>query len=299
MAKSSKKGKPRKSGFPQAAEKKPVVNNPHSPQTKRPMRWDLLALFLTIAIGGTYLAIVMRPRTAVETFTYEVLKTYKHDPAAFTQGFQMHDGFLWESTGRNGQSSIRKIDLETGEILKQVDLEDKYFGEGLTYHDGLFYQLTWKSGKVFVYDLDLNKVDERSYQGHGWGLTSNGTDLILSEGTATLKFLDPETLEVRRTIRVLRTDGPVGKLNELEYVDYRGGRIYANAYGQDLIYEIEPEHGDVTKVIELFKLWPSRERPSNEAILNGITVNPKNDRWLVTGKLCPTIFELNLFPKEE
>ena len=218
---------------------------------------------------------------------------------------RLHSGFpdaRWFSLGehRSQWSVFDSQDrFREGEILKQVDLEDKYFGEGLTYHDGLFYQLTWKSGKVFVYDLDLNKVDERSYQGHGWGLTSNGTDLILSEGTATLKFLDPETLEVRRSIRVLRTDGPVGKLNELEYVDYRGGRIYANAYGQDLIYEIEPEHGDVTKVIELFKLWPSRERPSNEAILNGITVNPKNDRWLVTGKLCPTIFELNLFPKEE
>jgi len=212
MANSSKKRKPRKKGFPPASEKKPVVNKPPA---KRPMRWDLLALFLTIAIGGTYLAIVMRPRTAVPRFGYEVLKTYKHDPAAFTQGFQVHDGFLWESTGRNKQSSIRKIDLKTGEILKQLDLEDEYFGEGLTYHDGLFYQLTWKAGKAFVYDLDFNKVGERSYQGEGWGLTSNGTDLIFSDGTSVLKFLDPETFKVRRQIRVLRSDGvPVGRLNE-------------------------------------------------------------------------------------
>ena len=298
MAKSTRKRKPRKKGFPPAAEKKPVVDNRPA---KRPMRWDLLALFLTIAIGGTYLAIAMRPRTSVPRFDFKVLKTYKHDPAAFTQGLQVHDGFLWESTGRNKESSIRKIDLESGEILKNVPLEDKYFGEGLTFHDGLFYQLTWKSGKAFVYDLDFNKVGERSYQGEGWGLTSNGTDLILSDGSAYLKFLDPETFEVRRQIRVLRADGyPVGRLNELEYVDYQGGRIYANSYGDDLIYEIEPNKGDVTKLIELGGLWPSRDRPQDDgAILNGIALNPKTDKLLVTGKLCPTIFELELFPKKE
>jgi len=262
------------------------------------MRWDLLALFLTIAIGGTYLAIVLRPRTAVPRFGYEVLKTYKHDPAAFTQGLQVHDGFLWESTGRKKESSVRKIDLESGEILKQVNLEDQYFGEGLTYHDGLFYQLTWKAGKAFVYDLDFNKVGERTYQGEGWGLTSNGTDLIFSDGSTYLKFLDPETFEVRRQIRVLRTDGPVGRLNELEYVDYLGGRIYANSYGEDRIYEIDPANGDVTKLIELGGLWPVRDRP-HDGILNGIALNPKTDRLLVTGKLCPTIFELRLFPKDE
>lgn len=296
MANSSKKKKRRSKGFPPAVEKKPTVDR--RPE-KRPMRWDLLALFLTIAIGGTYLAIAMRPRTAVPRFGFEVLKTYKHDPAAFTQGLQVHDGFLWESTGRNGESTMRKIDLETGEILKQVDLEEKYFGEGLTYHGGLFYQLTWKAGKAFVYDLEFNKVGERSYQGEGWGLTSNGTDLILSDGSTYLKFLDPETFKVRRQIRVLRADGyPVGRLNELEYVDYQGGRIYANSYGDDLIYEIEPEKGDVTKLIELGGLWPSRDRP-RDAVLNGIALNPKTDKLLIAGKLCPKIFEVRLFPKEE
>ena len=295
MANSSKKKKRRKPGFPTVEEKVPNVD---TRPAKPPVRWDLLALFLTIAIGGTYLAIVLRPRTEVPKFDFEVLKTYEHDPAAFTQGLQVHDGFLWESTGRNGESSIRKIDLESGEILKQVDLEEKYFGEGLTYHDGLFYQLTWKAGKAFVYDLDFNKVGERSYQGEGWGLTSNGTDLILSDGSDYLKFLDPETFEIRRQIRVLAGGQPVRKLNELEYVDYQGGRVYANSYGDDLIYEIELEKGDVTKRIELFGLWPSQERP-RDGVLNGIALNPKTDKLLVTGKLCSTIFELRLFPKEE
>ena len=256
----------------------------------------MLALFLTIAIGGTYLAIVMRPRTKVPRYDHEVIKTYKHDPKAFTQGLLVHDGFLWESTGRNGESSIRKIDLESGEILAQHDLEEKYFGEGLAVHDGLFYQLTWKAGVAFVYDADFKVVGQRTYEGEGWGLTSNGTDLILSDGSTYLKFLDPETFEVRRQIRVLRADGyPIGRLNELEY---HGGRIYANDYDDDLIYEIEPSNGDVTKRIELFGIWPKSERP-RDAILNGIALNPKTKSLLVTGKLCPTIFEIRMFPKEE
>lgn len=296
MAKSSKKRKRRSAGFPPAAEKKSA---PEIRTAKPPMRWGLLALFLTITIGGTYLAIVMRPRTQVPRFGFEVLKTYKHDPSAFTQGLLVHDGFLWESTGRNGESSVRKIDLESGEILKQHNLEDKYFGEGLVFHDGLFYQLTWKAGKAFVYDQDLNKVGERSYDGEGWGLASNGTDLILSDGTAYLKFLDPETFKVRRQIRVIRADRfPVGRLNELEFVNYMGGRIYANSYGDDLIYEIEPVNGDVTKLIELGGLWPVRERP-RDGILNGIALNPKTDKLLVTGKLCSEIFELKLSPKQD
>jgi len=241
----------------------------------------------------------MRPRPSVPRFSYKVFKTYEHDPAAFTQGLLMHDGFLWESTGRNGESSIRKIDLASGEILKQVPLEDECFGEGLVFHDGFFYQLTWKAGKAFVYDLDLNKVKEISYEGEGWGLASNGTDLILSDGSSNLKFLDPETFKVRRQIRVLRADGyPVGRLNELEFVDLQGGRIYANSYGDDLIYEIEQTNGDVTRLIELIGLWPKGERPK-DGILNGIAVNPKTDKFLVTGKLCPTIYEVQFVLKED
>jgi len=269
-----------------------VQNQPAKP----PMRWGLLALFLTIAIGGTYLAIVMRPRTEVPRYDHEVVATYKHDPAAFTQGLLVHGGFLWESTGRYGESTIRKIDLQSGEIIEQLPLEEKYFGEGLAVHEGLFYQLTWKAGVAFVYDADFKVVGQRSYQGEGWGLASNGTDLILSDGSTNLKFLDPETFEVRRQIRVLRADGyPVGRLNELEY---HGGRIYANDYDRDLLYEIEPANGDVTKLINLAGLWPLSERPG-DAVLNGVAVNPKTKSLLVTGKLCPTIFEIRMFPEEE
>ena len=118
---------------------------------KRPVRWDLVALFLVITLGGTYLAIAFRPKMDAPRYTYEVVKKYPHDSAAFTQGLVMDGGFLWESTGRNGQSTIRKVNLETGEVLAKSDLEDKYFGEGLAVHGDKFYQLTWKNGKAFVY----------------------------------------------------------------------------------------------------------------------------------------------------
>jgi len=293
MAKSSNKRKVRAKGFPPTVERKTA---PHNQPAKPPMRWGLLALFLTIAIGGTYLAIAWRPRTEVPRYNHKVVTTYKHDPAAFTQGLLVHDGFLWESTGRYGESTIRKIDLQSGEIIQQLPLEEKYFGEGLAVHENLFYQLTWKAGVAFVYDADFKVVGQRSYQGEGWGLASNGTDLILSDGSTNLKFLDPETFEVRRQIRVLRADGyPIGRLNELEY---HGGRIYANDYDRDLLYEIEPANGDVTKLINLSGLWPLSERP-RDAVLNGVAVNPKTKSLLVTGKLCPTIFEIRMFPEEE
>lgn len=265
------------------------------------MRWDLLILFLTIAIGGTYLAIVLRPKAQEPVFGYEVLREIEHDAGAFTQGLLTHDGFLWESTGRLGESTIRKLDPETGEVLSKFDLPSDVFGEGLAVHNDKFYQLTWKAGRAFVYEFDeannaFKVVKEFKYEGEGWGLTSNGTDLIFSDGSNVIKFLDPDTFEERRAIRILRKNGlPVGRLNELEYV---GGRIYANKYESDWVYEIDPGNGDITKIIDLSRLWPSSERPSNSAVLNGIALNPKTDKLLVTGKLCPKIFELRLFPKE-
>ena len=294
MAKRPKKRKSK--GFPPATAK-PEPSRSVAQTDKRPMRWDLLVLFLTIAIGGTYLAIWLRPKNIVPRFSYEVLKTYEHDPLAFTQGLVFDDGYLWESTGRYGESSLRKIDLESGEILKRVDLPKDIFAEGLAVHNNKLYQLTWQENKAFVYDREFNKIGEFDYEGEGWGLTSNGTDLIFSDGSTTIKFLDPETFKVRRQISVRRPDRlPVGELNELEYVNYQGGRIYANRYRYDQIYEIDPLTGDVTKVIDLSGLWPISERPA-DGLLNGIALNPKTDKLLVTGKLCPKIYELRLYPE--
>ncbi len=296
MAKRPKKRKSK--GFP-PVEPKPEPAMRVEQHFKRPMRWDLLILFLTISIGGTYLAIWLRPKNTVPRFSYEVLKTYDHDPTAFTQGLLFDDGFLWESTGRYGESTLRKINLQSGEILQRVDLPKEFFGEGLAVYKDKLFQLTWREEKAFVYDRELKKVGEFDYPGEGWGLTSNGVDLILSDGSTTIKFLDPETFEVRRQISVRRPDRlPVGELNELEFVDYNGGRIYANRYRYDQIYEIDPNSGEVTKVIDLANLWPQNERPT-DGVLNGIALNPKNDKLLVTGKLCPKIYELRLFPEGE
>ena len=300
MAKRPAKRKNRNSGFPPAPEKTEQKRSANSPSAKRPMRWDLLILFLTIAIGGTYLAIALRPKIKADEFTYEVLREIDHDPSAFTQGLVTYDGFLWESTGRLGESSIRKLDAETGEVLSRYDLPADVFGEGLAVHNDKFYQLTWKAGRAFVYQFDKGtnsfKVEtEFKYDGEGWGLTSNGSDLILSTGDSYIKFLDPETFKERRSIRVLRPSGlPVGRLNELEFV---GGRIYANKYETDWIYEIDPKTGDVTKIIDLARIWPTSERPERGAVLNGIALNPKTDKLLVTGKLCPKIFEISMFKK--
>lgn len=262
------------------------------------MRWGLIVLFLTISLGGSYLAIWLRPRDqGVDRFTFEVLKTYPHDATAFTQGLVYDDGFLWESTGRLGESSIRKTKLETGEILDRYDLEDDLFGEGLAIVGDQLYQLTWKNGIAIVYDRELNKINEFEYEGEGWGLATNGTDLIFSDGTSVIKFLDPTTFKERRSIRVRRAGGArVGQLNELEYFE-PSDRIYANSYMTDTIYEIHPETGDVTKVIDLTGLWPTRERPA-DGLLNGIAINPDTEKLLVTGKLCPKIWELRLFPEQ-
>ena len=290
----------RRRGFPPemdegtAKQTQPRQSSTLAMDDKRPIRWDLVALFLVISIGGTYLAITLRPKTDAPRYTFEVIKKYPHDNAAFTQGLVMDEGFLWESTGRNGQSSIRKIDLETGEVLAKSDLEDKYFGEGLTVEEDKLYQLTWRNNKALVYDRDFNKLKELEYEGEGWGLTTNGKDLIFSNGSSELRFLDPETFEVRRSIRVRRGGLRVGQLNELEYF---GGKVYANCYQTDFIYEIDPETGDVTAVIDLTGLWPMRERPA-DGVLNGIAVNSETGNMLVTGKLCPTIYEIKLVPAE-
>ena len=292
------KPKRRKSNaFPPPAELS-TIQRPVGPayDAKPKVRWELVALFLTIALGGTYLAISLRPKNDAPRFTFEVKKKYKHDEAAFTQGLLVDGGFLWESTGRNGQSTVRKIDLESGEVLLKTDLDKKYFGEGLTFHKDKLYQLTWKNNQGFVYDRELKQIGKFEYKGQGWGLTSDGDSLIMSNGTAELRFLDPETFEIRRTIRVRRGGVRVGRLNELEYVAGTG-KIYANVYQTDFIYEIDPQTGDVTSLIDLSGMWPMRQRPA-DGVLNGIAFNDETRRLLVTGKLCPTIYEIDLIPED-
>ena len=295
MSKKKKKSQP--FGGPVPEKKRMPAPSSIGMDGKRPVNWSLIALFLLISVGGTYLAIAMRPKPKVPKYGFEVLRTFDHDPEAFTQGLVVDGGFLWESTGLNGKSSVRKVDLATGEVLIKKDLEEEYFGEGLTVLGDKFYQLTWKAGVGFIYDRELNKIGEFKYDGQGWGLTTDGKSLILSDGTPEIKFLNPETFEVERTIWVRRKGARVGQLNELEMFGL-GPKLYANRFQRDTIYEIDPNVGDITAEIDLTGLWPRRERPEG-GVLNGIAIHPESNKMLVTGKLCPKVFEIQLFPVEK
>lgn len=290
MAKKSK-SKSKRQSFPPAPKTEPTTITPPRPY-KRPVKWELVILFLVITIGGTYLAIAMRP-TRVPQFTYELINTYPHDEQAFTQGLIFEEGKLWESTGRYGESTIRQVDLETGKVLKQTKLPDHFFGEGCTRWKDRIIQLTWKEEKILVYDLELNKISEHDYDGHGWGLTTDGKSLIVSDGTSTLHFLDPETFEETHSITVRDDRRRISSLNELEFIN---GRILANVWKSDYLYEIDPTNGHVKSVIDLTGLWPSRERP-RDGLLNGIAFHDTNGSLLVTGKLCSKIYEIQRKPK--
>ena len=282
----------------QSAAEKWTAEIPSKKQTnkgneKPPMRWGLILLFLSISLGGTYLAIALRPKPSVPEFKAVEIARYPHDPTAFTQGLVWDGEVLWESTGLKGKSTIRMVDLASGKVLKSVPLKDEYFGEGLALHRGQLYQQTWKNNKALVYDLDLNPVREISYAGEGWGLTTDGEYLIFSDGSSKIRFVDHKTFETVRSISVFRkSGGRVYELNELEYI---GGKIYANRWKSDKIYEIDPETGDVTKSISLAGLWPQADRPEG-GTMNGIAYNGKTGKMLVTGKYCPHVFEVSLVP---
>ncbi|HEY8550578.1 MAG TPA: glutaminyl-peptide cyclotransferase [Vicinamibacterales bacterium] len=236
-----------------------------------------------------------RPAAAAPTrYGYRIVNTYPHDPGAFTQGLVFRDGFLYESTGMNGQSSLRKVRLETGEVLQQVDVEDQYFAEGLADWNDRLIQLTWVSQIGFVYDLrTLERTQTFRYAGEGWGLTQDGRRLIMSDGTARLRFLDPETLQETGGLTVTDGGRPVMYLNELEMMD---GRLLANVWQSDAIAMIAPDSGVVTGWIDLSGLLPPADRAGVD-VLNGIAHDPEGKRLFVTGKLWPKLFEIALVPR--
>ena len=235
------------------------------------------------------------PTAAPRVYGYKVVRSYPHDRQAFTQGLVYLDGLLYEGTGMNGQSGIRKVRLETGEVLQMRPLDGQYFGEGIVVWKDRLVQLTWQHGLGFVYDLETFQPKRTfNYEGEGWGLTHDGSRIIMSDGSAggTLRLLDPETL--RETGRLVVRDGgrPVPHLNELEYVK---GEIYANVWMTERVARISPKTGQVTGWIDLRGLLDPREAAGTD-VLNGIAYDAQKDRLFVTGKWWPKIFEIQLVP---
>jgi len=227
--------------------------------------------------------------------TYRIVHTYPHDSHAFTQGLVFVDGRLYESTGIQGQSSLRMVDLETGRVLQQQTVDSKYFAEGLTPWGSTVVQLTWESHVGLVYDrFSFRLLRTFSYVGEGWGITQDGKSLILSDGTSMLRFLDPATFTEVRHITVKDHGKPITDLNELEYIQ---GEVYANVWHTDRIARISPRTGKVLRWIDLKGLLPESERSSPEAVLNGIAWDPAGHRLFVTGKLWPKLFEIEVVPR--
>jgi len=227
---------------------------------------------------------------------YRIVNTYPHDPRAFTQGLVFADDLLYEGTGLRGQSSLRKVDLKTGNILLNRPLSAQFFGEGITIYGNHIIQLTWRARVGFVYDRQtFQLLDTFNYPTEGWGITHDGRSFIMSDGTSTLYLLDPQTFQEVGRLEVHTRDGPVSRLNELEYVQ---GEIYANVWKTDRIARISPETGEVVGWINLEGLLRPEDRNRRVDVLNGIAYDVKNDRLFVTGKLWPKLFEIELVVPE-
>jgi len=256
----------------------------------------ILALTLIIVLASATFVLVTDSPTISEptNYTYTVVNVYPHDKTAFTQGLVFEDGVLYEGTGRYGESSLRRVDLETGNVTQIHSLDYNLFGEGITVFEDKIIQLTWNSGKGFVYDkTSFDLLQEFTYSTKGWGITHNGSKLIMSDGTATLHFLDPETFQIVGQVEVMYDTEPVTSLNELEYIN---GKVYANIWMQEKIAIINPETGQVTAWIDLQGLKDAQNLHSD--VLNGIAYDTETERLFVTGKLWSNLYEIELVPTE-
>ena len=228
----------------------------------------------------------------IPVYTYKVINTYPHDRSAFTEGLVFEDGVLYEGTGLHGHSTLRRVKLETGEILQICELPPQFFGEGVTIYENKLIQLTWKSHIGFVYDkYSFKLLQEFNYPDEGWGITHDGKNLIMSDGTSTLHFLDPETFEEIGQIEVSANNIPVTRINELEYIQ---GEIYANIWQTERIARIDPLTGQVVGWIDLKGILNPEDDSETVDVLNGIAYDAKNDRLFVTGKFWPKLFEIEL-----
>ena len=249
------------------------------------------ALLVTVVAVGEAPA----PAPAPGEYGYRVVQSYPHDPGAFTQGLLYRDGRLFESTGGYGYSTVREVELETGRVLRERRLGDGLFGEGLALVGERLVQLTWREGVGFVYDAGtLRSLDDFTYDGEGWGLAGDADRLVMSDGTATLRFLDRATFRESGRVTVTGPDGPVVGLNELEFV---GGTLYANVYQTETIAIIDPEDGSVRGWLRLDGILPVVFRREDTAEMNGIAHDPATGRLFVTGKRWPRLFEIEVVPR--
>jgi glutamine cyclotransferase len=236
-------------------------------------------------------------KTKVTISGIKVINIFPHDPDAFTQGLVYHQGYLYESTGLHGKSTLRKVDLKTGEIIKIIKLAPEYFGEGMTILGNNIYQLTWQNKTGFVYDLkEFKKINTFSYQGEGWGITTDGQYLFMSDGSAVISCLDLVTFAVHRKIIVHDGRKQIGNLNELEFIK---GEIWANIFREDIIVRISPVTGKVLGWIDLSQLYSLITEHNRIDVLNGIAYDESKDRIFVTGKLWPKIFEIKVVIKDQ
>lgn len=253
-----------------------------------PAKRAIPALLLT---GLTILGIAACRDTERHTPTrYEVTARFPHDSLAYTQGLLWADGVLFESTGLYGHSDVRRVDLRSGRVLASRALSADRFGEGLALLKGRLYQLTWKDGVAYTYDAaTLAPRDSFRYSGEGWGLATDGTSLIMSDGSDSLRVLSPETFQVQRVVHVHYQGAPLYQLNELEYVN---GEVLANVYQSNWVLRIDPTTGDVREAIDFADLYP--ERPASADVMNGIALAPDGKQLLLTGKLWPVLFQVRL-----
>lgn len=246
----------------------------------------ILILFLIIFSSVTY-ALNFQ---AIDLLNYEVTAEYPHDDQAFTQGLEIYNNHLYEGTGLYGKSSLRKIEIESAKILKKIKLNKKYFGEGITILNNKIYQLSWKENTAFVYDLDFNLIKTFKYKNQGWGLSNNGESLIMSSGSQFLTFRDPQTFKINKKIEVKINNKALKNINELEYLD---GLIYANIWQTDYIVIIDAHSGAVQSYLDLSNIL-AKKYENKAGVLNGIAYDPKNKNFLITGKLWPKVYRINI-----
>jgi glutaminyl-peptide cyclotransferase len=254
-----------------------------------PISYNARALLIILLAIITCLYIPACSSQPVPVYTYKIINTYPHDPEAFTEGLAFENGILYEGTGMREESSVRRVDLKTGNILLAYKMPGQYFGEGITIYKDTIIQLTLDSEKGFIYNKNtLEPIKEFTYKGQGWGITNDGTHLIMSDGTPTLQLLDPSTFEITQTVEVKENGTPVDMINELEYVN---GKIYANIWMSNRIAIINPD-GKVSGWLDLTGLLDRQAYGDTPDVLNGITYDEKTGHLFVTGKLWPVLFEI-------